>query len=92
MPQKGVGHALDYIRDYLHSLATGIAHRLHYGWGHSYPADHCHYHVDRPSYSRKKVLQLFGCLPTKMKHLENRMVCMSGKIVPKLVHKISCKE
>jgi hypothetical protein len=37
-------------------------------------------------------LQLFGCLPAKMKHLENRMVCMSGKIVPKLVHKISCKE
>jgi len=82
--QKGAEHALAHIGDSLDSLVSGIAHWLYDGWGHSYPAGHCHHHVSGPSYSGKKILQLFGPLPEQVKYLEKRMVNRSRKILPKL--------
>jgi hypothetical protein len=54
--QKGVEHALDHMRDSLDSVASGIAHWLHDGWGHSYPAGHRHHRVSDPTYSGTKVM------------------------------------
>jgi hypothetical protein len=56
-PQKGAEHDLAHIGDSFDSLVSGIAHWLHDGWGHPYPAGHCHHHVSGPSYSGKKILQ-----------------------------------
>ena len=52
--QKGVEHALDRIGDSLNFVASGIAHWLHDGWGHSYPAGHRHHRVSGPTYSGTK--------------------------------------
>jgi len=52
--QKGVEHALDHISDSLNFVASGITHWLHDGWGHSYPAGHCHHRVSGPTYSGTK--------------------------------------
>jgi hypothetical protein len=54
--QKGVEHALDHMRDSLDSVASGIAHWLHDGWGHSYPAGHRHHRLSGPTYSGTKVM------------------------------------
>jgi len=52
--QKGVEHALDHIGDSFNSVASGIAHGLHDGWGHSYPAGHRRHRVSGPAYSGTK--------------------------------------
>jgi hypothetical protein len=54
--QKGVEHALDHMRDSLDSVASGIAHWLHDGWRHSYPAGHRHHRLSGPTYSGTKVM------------------------------------
>ena len=54
--QKGVEHALDHICDSFNSVASGIAHWLHDGWGHSYPAGHRHHRLSGPTYSGTKVM------------------------------------
>jgi hypothetical protein len=53
-PRKGVERALDHIDDSFDSVACGIAHWLHDGWGHSYPAGHCRHRVGNPGYSGTK--------------------------------------
>ncbi len=53
-PQKGVEHALDHIGNSLSFVASGIAHRLHDGWGHSCPAGHRRHRVSSPTYSGTK--------------------------------------
>jgi hypothetical protein len=52
--QKGVEHALDNIGDSLSFVASGIAHWLHDGWGHSYPAGHRRHRVSGATYSGTK--------------------------------------
>ena len=52
--QKGVEHALDNIGDSFDSVASRIAHWLHDGWGHSYPAGHRCHRVNSPTYSGTK--------------------------------------
>ena len=53
-PQKGVEHAFGHIGDSLDSVASGIYHWLHDGWGYSYPAGHCHHCVSGLTYSGTK--------------------------------------
>ena len=52
--QKGVEHALDHIGDSFNFVASGIAHWLHDGWGHSYPAGHRRHRVSSETYSGTK--------------------------------------
>ncbi len=52
--QKGVEHALDHIGYSLNFVASGIAHWLHDGWGHSYPAGHRYHRLSGPTYSGTK--------------------------------------
>jgi len=47
---------LDLIGDSFNSVASGIAHWLHDGWGHSYPAGHRRHRVSGPAYSGTKVI------------------------------------
>ena len=64
--QKGVEHALDYIGDSLNSVASGIAHGLHDGWGHSYPAGHRCHRVSSPTYSgTKNIVAIWTNKPIK---------------------------
>ena len=65
-PQKGVEHALDHIGDSLNFVASGIAHWLHDGWTHSYPAGHCHHRVSGPTYSgTKNIVAIWTRNPAK---------------------------
>ncbi len=45
-----------HMCDSFNSVASGIAHWLHDGWGHSYPAGHRHHRVSDPTYSGTKVM------------------------------------
>jgi len=54
--QKGVEHALDHIGDSPNFVASGIAHWLHDGWGHSYPAGHRHRRGTDPGHSGTKTM------------------------------------
>ena len=53
---KGVGHALDRVRDFLDSVGAGIADWLHDEWIHSYPAGHCHRRDAGPSHSETRTI------------------------------------
>ena len=45
---------MDHIGYSLNLVASWIAHWLHDGWGHSYPAGHRHHHISGPTYSGTK--------------------------------------
>ena len=65
-PQKGVEHALDHMCDSLNPVASGIAHWLHDGWGHSYPAGHRHHRGSGPTYSgTKNIVAIWTRKPAK---------------------------
>jgi len=54
--QKGVEQTLDHIGDSLSFVASGIAHWLYDGWGHSYPAGHRARRGTYPSHSGTKTI------------------------------------
>ena len=45
---------MDHIGYSLNFVASGIAHWLHDGWGHSYPTGHRHHRISGPTYSGTK--------------------------------------
>ena len=47
---------MDHIGDSLNFVASGIAHWLHDGWGHSYPAGHRHRRRADPGHSGTKTI------------------------------------
>ncbi len=81
--QKGVDHALDHIGDSLNFVASGIAHWLHDGWGHSYPVGHCRHRVGGPSYSRTKGIAAIWTLAGEGEEFVKEVVNRSRKILPK---------
>ena len=82
--QKGVEHALDHIGDSLNFVASGIAHWLHDGWGHSYPAGHRYRRGTDPSYSGTKVMVAIWTLAGEGEVFGKEVVSRSGKILPNL--------
>ena len=81
--QKGVEHALDHIGDSLNSVASGIAHWLHDGWGHSYPAGHRRHRVSGPAYSGTKNIVAIWTLAGEGEVFGKEVVNRSRKIFPK---------
>jgi hypothetical protein len=81
-PQKGVDHALDHICDFLDSVASGIGFWLHDGWGHSYPADHCHYRASDPTYSGTKMIIAMWTLAGEGEVFGKELSSKFGKISP----------
>jgi len=76
-PQKGVEHALDHIGDSFDFVASGIAHWLHDGWGHSHPAGHRRHRVSGPTYSGKEnIVAIWTLAGGKVRYLEKR--CSAG--------------
>jgi len=50
----------------LNFVASWIAYWLHDGWGHSYPAGHCHHRVSGPTYSgTKNIIAIWTRKPIK---------------------------
>ena len=84
-PQKGVEHALDHIGDSLNSVASGIAHWLHDGWGHSYPAGHRHHRVSCPTYPGTKVMGAIWTLAREGEVFGKEVVKRSREILPNLL-------
>ena len=82
--QKGVGHALDHMRNSLNSVAVGICQWLHDGWGHSYPAGHRHRRGTDPSYSGTKGIVAIWTLDGEGEVFGKEVVSRSRKILPKL--------
>ena len=82
--QKGVEHALDHMCDSLNSVAVGISHWLHDGWGHSYPAGHRHHRVSGPTYSRTKNIIAIWILAGEGEVFGKEVVSRSGRILPNL--------
>ena len=83
-PQKGVEHALDHMCDSLNSVASGIAHWLHDGWGHSYPAGHRHCRGTDPGHSGTKTIVAICTLAGEGEVFGKEVVSRSRKILPKL--------
>jgi hypothetical protein len=81
--QKEVEHALDHMCDSFNSVASGIAHWLHDGWGHSYPAGHCHHRVSGPTYSGTKGIVAIWTLAGEGEVFGKEVVSRSRKILPK---------
>jgi hypothetical protein len=82
--QKGVEHALDHIGDSLSFVASGIAHWLHDGWGHSYPAGHRRHRVSGATYSGTKNIVAIWTLAGEGKVLGKEVFSRSGRILPNL--------
>jgi hypothetical protein len=75
------------VDDMCHSLnfvAAGIGQWLHDGWGHSYPAGHCHHRVSGPTYSGTKTLVAVSTLAGEGEVFGKEVVGNSGKILPNL--------
>jgi hypothetical protein len=83
--QKGVEHALDRIGDSLNFVASGIAHWLHDGWGHSYSAGHCHHRVSGPTYSGTKNIVAIWTPAGEGEVFGKEVVNRSRKILPNLM-------
>jgi hypothetical protein len=82
--QKGVEHALDHIGDSLNSVASGIAHWLHDGWGHSYPAGHRRHRVSGPAYSGTKNIITIWTFAGEGEVFGKEVFSRSEKILPNL--------
>ena len=80
--QKGVEHALDHIGDSLNFVASGIAHWLHVGWGHSYSAGRCHHRVGGPPYSGTKNIVAAWPLAGKGEEFGKEVIRRSRRILP----------
>ena len=83
--QKGVEHALDHMCDSLNSVAVGISHWLHDGWGHSCPAGHRHHRVSGPTYSGTKNIVTIWTLAGEGEAFGEEVVSRSRKILQILV-------
>ncbi len=83
-PQKGVEHAFDHIGDSLSFVASGIAHGLHDGWGHPYPAGHCHHRVSGPAYSGTKNIVAIRTLAGEGEVFGKEVFSGSRRILPNL--------
>ena len=75
---------MDHIGDSLNFVASGIAHRLHDGWGHSYPAGHRRYRISGPTYSGTKGIVAIWTLLGEGEVFGKEVVSRSGKIFPNL--------
>jgi len=82
--QKGVEHALDNIGDSFNSVASGIAHWLHDGWGHSYPAGHRRHRVSGPTYSGKKNIVAIWTFAGEGEAFGKEVFSKSVKMLPNL--------
>ena len=83
--QKGVEHALDHLCDSLDFVASGTGQWLHDGWGHSYPAGHCHHRGGGSPYSRTKNIVAIWTLAGEGEIFVEEVVSRSGKILPNLL-------
>ena len=70
--------------DSLNSVALGIAHWLHNGWGHSYPAGHRRHRVSGATYSGTKNIVAIWTLAGEGKVLGKEVFSRSGRILPNL--------
>jgi hypothetical protein len=82
--QKGVEHASDHIGDSFDSVASGIAHWLYDGWGHSYPAGHRHCRRADPSHSGTKNILAIWTLAGEGEVFGKEVFSRSGKLLPNL--------
>ena len=82
--QKGVEHALDHMCDSFSSVAAGIAHWLHDGRGHSYPAGHRHRCGAGPSDSGAKSIIAIWTLAEEGEVFGEDGVGRSGKVLSNL--------
>ena len=81
--QKGVEHALDHMCDSFDLVASGIAHWLHDGWGHSYPAGRCHHRLSGPTYPGTKNIIAIWTLAGEGEVFGKEVVRRSRKILEK---------
>jgi hypothetical protein len=81
---KGVEHASDHIGDSFDSVASGIAHWLYDGWGHSYPAGHRHCRRADPSHSGTKNILAIWTLAGEGEVFGKEVFSRSGKLLPNL--------
>jgi len=82
--QKGVEHALDNIGNSFNFVASGIAHWLHDGWGHSYPAGHRRHRVSGPTYSGKKNIVAIWTFAGEGEVFGKEVFSRSRRILPSL--------
>jgi hypothetical protein len=83
--QKEVEHALDHMCDSSNSVASGVAHWLHDGWGHSYPTGHCHHRVSGSTYSGTKNIVAIWTLAGEGEVFGKEVVDRSRKILANLL-------
>jgi len=76
---------LDHMCDSLNSVAVGISHWLHDGWGHSCPAGHRHHRVSGPTYSGTKVTVAIWTLAGEGEVFGKEVFSRSRRIFPTLL-------
>ena len=82
---------MDHMCDSFDSVASGIAHWLHDGWGHSYPAGHRHCRRADPSHSGTKNIVAIWTLAGEGEVFGKEVVSRSRKILPNLFDTFSRK-
>jgi len=75
---------LDHIGYSLNFVASGIAHWLHDGWGHSCPAGHCNHRVSGPTYSGTKNFVVIWTIAGEGEVFGKEVVSRSRKILSNL--------
>ncbi len=75
---------MDSIGDSLNSVASGVAHWLHDGWGHSYPAGHRHHRLSGPTHSGSKNIVAIWTLAGESEVFGKEGVKRPEEILPNL--------
>jgi hypothetical protein len=75
---------LDHMRDSLNSVASGISHWLHDGWGHSCLTGHRHHRVSGPTYSGTKNIVAIWTVAGEGEVFGKEVVSGSRKLLPNL--------
>ena len=75
---------MDLIGDSFNSVASGIAHWLHDGWGHSYPAGHRRHRVSGPTYSGTKNIVAIWTRAGEGEAFGKEVFSRSRRILPNL--------
>ena len=75
---------MDHMCHSLNFVASGIAHWLHDGWGHSYPAGHRRHRVSGPTYSGTKNIVAIWTFAGEGKVFGKEVFGRSRRILPNL--------